>query len=541
MKSLPTILVAFVVFLGAVNSDEAALISFDDMPVGSDYIVIQNGYGKIQWENFGACDGFMRPMTEGYRTGTISASNVAFNLGGEPGSIRSGAPFDLESAYLTAAFVNGLQLEVQAWTGTSLAYHNFYTLSPAGPTPVEFNYTGVDRVRFVATPSSQFVLDDLVVAFTERTAHSAPCTFALSPGSFLHGPGTETSAVSVTTQTGCPWAVRNTNTWVTIISSLNNSNSSSVIYRVAANPRALERHGTINIAGQAFAVSQSPGQPPPAHTPVDLGTVQVSTIGHSLKTPPPYAGPPSSGSVGEFLIDQDQSSGGDGVLPSVSVNWDTNVQLVLTISAPPGQRFLVQVPPGGSAQFAGFLWWESSRGGSSPVGPVAVSFLGLEGTPPDFAGSDAVLSDSQGFFGFSEITSSPFTGDLAFHSMTLTGTVEPQYAGYEMLNFIPHRESFLQIVGTPPAAGRLVSIVRERVLPRIQTTVKLSNVAGRLMMQGHPGRTNVVEASPDLIHWTPISTNVMPPIVCPSCPLVYVQDSADPTATSRFYRAFELR
>src|SRR5258708_28860374 len=80
---------------------------------------------------------------------------------------------------------------------------------------------------------------------------------------------------------------------------------------------------------------------------VEIGTVQSSTIGHAFLNPNfllPPGSPPRPSSVVDYLVDQDQSSGGGGVLPSVSVNWDTNTQFVLTVSAPPGQKFHVHVP-----------------------------------------------------------------------------------------------------------------------------------------------------------------------------------------------------
>jgi len=61
-----------------------------------------------------------------------------------------------------------------------------------------------------------------------------------------------------------------------------------------------------------------------------------------------------------------------------------------------------------------------------------------------------------------------------------------------------------------------------------------------LMVQGQATRTNIVEASQDLVRWTPISTNVMPSTVCPTCPFVYVQDTAVPKPDRRFYRVLEL-
>ena len=145
------------------SSDSTALLTFDALPLGADWSVIQNGYGRLLWDNFGAFNGSTRPETEGYRTGVVSSPNVAFNLFGNAASISSASAFDLKSTYLTAAFVNGLQIEVQGFVGATLTYDNSYCINTTGPTLIHFNYMGVDQVRFIPFPGSQFVMDNLTV------------------------------------------------------------------------------------------------------------------------------------------------------------------------------------------------------------------------------------------------------------------------------------------------------------------------------------------------------------------------------------------
>src|SRR6266699_4359605 len=53
-------------------------------------------------------------------------------------------------------------------------------------------------------------------------------------------------------------------------------------------------------------------------------------------------------------------------------------------------------------------------------------------------------------------------------------------------------------------------------------------------VSGAWGQTNVLEASTDLVHWTPICTNVVPAIACIDCPVI---DFVDTTLPRRFYRA----
>ena len=73
------------------------------------------------------------------------------------------------------------------------------------------------------------------------------------------------------------------------------------------------------------------------------------------------------------------------------------------------------------------------------------------------------------------------------------------------------------------------------------TLQSFSNDRASLLLQGHPGWTNVLEASTDLIVWTPLSTNVMDYSLCPVCPFVIFEDSASTNFSHRYYRAFELQ
>ena len=544
---LPSAILCVILSMGVARAvDKTTVLSFDDLSVGFDHIPMPEGYGSLQWSNFRVVNGWNQPWNSGYRTGMVSVNNVAFNPFGNPAALSATNLFDLDSAYLTAGVLDGLQLEVQGYVGTTLAYDNTYTLNLTAPMLINFNYRGVDQVKFIPSPMSQFVMDHLTVTFPGPNTNGN-CAFDLAPRSRLHGAGSETGSVSVTAPDGCTWSVSNSNAWVTITSSLNNSNSGVVTYMVAANPTATARDGFINIAGQPFALSQSGDPSANAQAPVDLGVVQPSTIGHSFLSThiDPFPFPQMPNSVADFLIDQDQSSGGGSVLQPNSVNWDTNSQFVLTVSAPPGQKFLVQVPPGREASFGGSLFWESTRGGSSPIGPVTVRFGGLEGRAPDFLGSDAVLSASHGYFGFSEITSSTFSGELAFTSISFTGNASPQYTGLGTEDYVLHQESSLQIFYTTSDStdpGPFVSLVTTAApAPRIRVAAVSPSTGVMLFVQGQAGRTNVVEGSEDMVHWMPISTNVMPFAVCPACPYVRVTDAAATNMVCRIYRALELR
>ncbi len=75
--------------------------------------------------------------------------------------------------------------------------------------------------------------------------------------------------------------------------------------------------------------------------------------------------------------------------------------------------------------------------------------------------------------------------------------------------------------------------------PRLRIT-EFSKDGALLFVQGQAGWTNVIEASMDLVHWTPISTNFMPYTLCPICPYLLYRDAASTNLPRRFYRCFEI-
>lgn len=349
-----------------------ALVAFDDLNAGVDWIAVPSDYSTLQWQNFGVLNGSFHPLPRGYRVGMISSPNVAFNPSGNPSAIISTSAFNLISAHLASDAADTYGVTVRGFSGSTLVYSNVYVISNTASTEVTFNYFGVTRVQFEPPSSHIFALDNLIVS-------------------------------------GIP------------------------------------------------GLTNTPPPPPNTATGiVDLGTITVSTPGHEYRTFPAF--PPGSPSftdrvVVDSLIDHNQSSGGGGTLPTVSVDWATNSQFRLTVAAPPGMKFLIVPPIGVPARFGGFLWWQSVRGGLSPAREATVSFTGLEGTPPDFAESDSVLSHFDGFFGWLDVDSTEITNTLAFTSMTLTGVGGPWYTGFGVTTFTPHNESDLHIYYSTSAAS----------------------------------------------------------------------------------------
>jgi hypothetical protein len=168
--------------VGAVSARGAdTLLTFDELDPrtgffrGPFYDPIPNGYGGLSWGNFGVIHPVGLQSILGYNTGTVSQSNVAFNLNGQPASIYlPRGSFDLRSAYLTAATTVQLNIRVQGYAGAELLYDTNYTVTSAGPTLAHFNYTGVDRVLFTTTPRNPLAMDNLVVANVDSDGDGVP-------------------------------------------------------------------------------------------------------------------------------------------------------------------------------------------------------------------------------------------------------------------------------------------------------------------------------------------------------------------------------
>jgi hypothetical protein len=177
-------LAAWLVIIGTACAQTETL-TFDDLSFNGLDGQIPNGYGGLQWNNFfvqNTAQGTNLLGISGYFNGLVSPTNVAFNAFGGTASFSASNAFNLDSAYLTGAWNDGLQVEVQGFVGDTLTYDNTYTVSSLGPTLINFNYLGVDEVELISSGGTahgyeetgeQFVMDNLTITVPE------PATVAL--------------------------------------------------------------------------------------------------------------------------------------------------------------------------------------------------------------------------------------------------------------------------------------------------------------------------------------------------------------------------
>ncbi len=184
---IPTVVVAALVASIGTSFAQTEILTFDDLSwSGYVYEQIPNGYGGLQWNNFFVLNTAQELSSFGRNgevNGVVSPPNVAFNGGGAAAFISDGS-FNLNSAYLMAAWNDGLQVEVQGFVGDTLTFDNTYTVGTQGSTLINFNYVGVDEVNFISSggvphgfgfgAGTQFGMDNLSITLVPE-----PSTFAL--------------------------------------------------------------------------------------------------------------------------------------------------------------------------------------------------------------------------------------------------------------------------------------------------------------------------------------------------------------------------
>ncbi|MDZ7963550.1 MAG: PEP-CTERM sorting domain-containing protein [Nostoc sp. DedSLP03] len=156
--SIPTVakklstaaIAATVIVLGIGAVAQATVLTFDDIAPVSDLARIPNGYGGFNWDNFSYRNGSDSDVSlTGYDNGRVSGDYVAYNGYGNP-ALVSDSVFDFNSAYLTAAWNNGLSVTVEGLKSGATLYSKTVVVDTTEPTLVNFDYFGVDELKFTS-------------------------------------------------------------------------------------------------------------------------------------------------------------------------------------------------------------------------------------------------------------------------------------------------------------------------------------------------------------------------------------------------------
>jgi hypothetical protein len=152
-KKLSTAAIAAtVIVLGIGAVAQATVLTFDDISPVPEFAdsLIPNGYGGFNWDNFYYIDGSDPSVSfTGYDNGRVSGDYVSYNGSGNP-SVVSNSVFDFNSAYLTAAWNDGLSVTVEGLKSGATLYSKTVVVDTTQPTLVNFDYFGVDELRFTS-------------------------------------------------------------------------------------------------------------------------------------------------------------------------------------------------------------------------------------------------------------------------------------------------------------------------------------------------------------------------------------------------------
>ncbi|WP_069791059.1 PEP-CTERM sorting domain-containing protein (plasmid) [Cyanobacterium sp. IPPAS B-1200] len=180
-----------VIALSVAGTAQAVVLTFDDVTQGSS-AEIPNGYGGLNWSNFWVLKGTSQPGN-GYEKGIVSGDYVAFNSFANPAEI-TGSLFDFNGAFLTAAWNDGLSVLVEGFNSGTNLYSQTVVVNTTSPTWFDFNFLGVDRLRFssfggvqnpnLSVSDTHFAMDNFTFNETQAVPEPTSLIGILGLGAF---------------------------------------------------------------------------------------------------------------------------------------------------------------------------------------------------------------------------------------------------------------------------------------------------------------------------------------------------------------------
>jgi hypothetical protein len=167
MKSLAPLLLALTVS----SFGHAANIGFDDI-TGPGVPAIVDGYADLDWTNMYTANSTTYPYESGFIWGNVSADRVAFSGPLGSAGFAAGTDFTFDSAYLTAAWRDELNVLVEGFDDGVLVHSSNLVLDLYTPTQFDFGWNSIDAVSFTTSGGvdvglrsngPQMVIDNLML------------------------------------------------------------------------------------------------------------------------------------------------------------------------------------------------------------------------------------------------------------------------------------------------------------------------------------------------------------------------------------------
>ncbi len=126
----------------------ASTIDFDDLNPSEAGDLVSNSYNGLNWNNFYVLNNGGQYSSPGYVNGIVSSSNIVFNGFGDPAGFSSSTAFTFNSIYLTAAWNDGLTVDITGYLNGNQVDFASLIVDTTGPTLATLDWSNIDSVVF---------------------------------------------------------------------------------------------------------------------------------------------------------------------------------------------------------------------------------------------------------------------------------------------------------------------------------------------------------------------------------------------------------
>lgn len=190
MPKTKSFLLSTLMLLGPSTATNATVITFDDLPT-TETDAIHSGYHGFNWgDEFWTSVAYIHKNTlpgTGFENGVVSGNYAAFNNFAATSTI-TGDIFNFNGSYLTAAWNDGLNIEVTGFLNNIRLFTQTVVVNTSTAQWFDFNYTGINKLSFLAwggTPTNpgeggeHFVMDNFTINESTSVPESPPLLLLL--------------------------------------------------------------------------------------------------------------------------------------------------------------------------------------------------------------------------------------------------------------------------------------------------------------------------------------------------------------------------